>query len=83
MGNVISGKGSDASIPLSTQFQVSRSNIFRTTHVPSVHRTKVLVRTGRHTLSRVVLLQTAHSSANAGVLLGGRMHRERGSFRNN
>ena len=33
--------------------------------------------------SQVVLLQTAHYWANAGVLLGGRMHRERGSFRNN
>ena len=33
--------------------------------------------------SQVVLLQTAHSWANAGVLLGARMHRERGSFRNN
>ena len=33
--------------------------------------------------SQVVLLQTAHSWANAGVLLGGRMHQERGSFRNN
>ena len=32
--------------------------------------------------SQVVLLQTAHSWANAGVLLGARMHRERGSFRN-
>ena len=31
--------------------------------------------------SQVVLLQTAHSWANAGVLLGGRMHRERGSYR--
>ncbi len=36
----------------------------------------------------VVLLQTAHSWANAGVLLGARMlgypmHRERGSFRSN
>ena len=29
--------------------------------------------------SQVVLLQTAHSWANAGVLLGARMHRERGS----
>ena len=28
----------------------------------------------------VVLLQTAHSWANAGVLLGARMHRERGSW---
>ena len=27
--------------------------------------------------SQVVLLQTAHSWANAGVLLGARMHRER------
>ena len=33
--------------------------------------------------SQVVLLQTAHSWANAGVLLGARMHRERGSFRSN
>ena len=33
--------------------------------------------------SQVVLLQTAHSWANAGVLSGARMHRERGSFRNN
>ena len=33
--------------------------------------------------SQVVLLQTAHSWANAGVLLGARMHRERGSFRRN
>ena len=33
--------------------------------------------------AQVVLLQTAHSWANAGVLLGARMHRERGSFRNN
>ena len=32
---------------------------------------------------QVVLLQTAHSWANAGVLLDARMHRERGSFRNN
>ena len=32
--------------------------------------------------SQVVLLQTAHSWANAGVLLGARMHRERDSFRN-
>ena len=32
--------------------------------------------------SHVVLLQTSHSWANAGVLLGVRMHRERGSFRN-
>ena len=29
------------------------------------------------TVSKVVLLQTAHSWANAGVLLGARMHRER------
>ena len=33
--------------------------------------------------SQVVLLQTAHSWANAGVVLGARMHRERGSFRSN
>ena len=33
--------------------------------------------------SQVVLLQTAHSWANAGILLGWRMHQERGSFRNN
>ena len=33
--------------------------------------------------SQVVLLQTAHSWANAGVLLGARMHRERDSFRSN
>ena len=33
--------------------------------------------------SQVVLLQTAQSWANAGVLLGARMHRERGSFRSN
>ena len=33
--------------------------------------------------SQVVLLQTAHSWANAGVLLGARMHRERGSFLSN
>ena len=33
--------------------------------------------------SQVVLLQTAHDWANAGVLLGARMHRERGSFRSN
>ena len=33
--------------------------------------------------SQVVLLQTAHSWANAGVLLGACMHRERGSFRSN
>ena len=33
--------------------------------------------------SQVVLLQTAHSWANAVVLLGARMHRERGSYRNN
>ena len=33
--------------------------------------------------SQVVLLQTAHSWANAGVVLGARMHLERGSFRNN
>ena len=32
---------------------------------------------------QVVILQTAYSLANAGVLLGGRMQRERGSFRNN
>ena len=34
---------------------------------------------------QVVLLQTAHSDSwtNTGVLLGGRMCRERGSFRNN
>ena len=32
---------------------------------------------------QVVLLQTAHSWANAGVLLGARMHRERGNFRSN
>ena len=30
--------------------------------------------------SQVVLLQTAHSWANAGVLLGARMHRERVAF---
>ena len=30
--------------------------------------------------SQVVLLQTAHHWANAGVLLGARMHRERGAF---
>ena len=33
--------------------------------------------------SQVFLLQTAHSWANAGVLLGAHMHRERGNFRNN
>ena len=33
--------------------------------------------------SQVVLLQTAHYWANAGVLLGARMHREQGSLRNN
>ena len=39
---------------------------------------------GARTLkSQVVLLRTTHSWANARVLLGGRMHRERGSFRNN
>ena len=32
---------------------------------------------------QVVLLQTAYYWANAWVLLGGRMQRERGSFRNN
>ena len=32
---------------------------------------------------QVVLLQTAHYWANAGVLLGARMLRERGSFRSN
>ena len=32
--------------------------------------------------SEVVLLQTTHSWANAGVLLGAGMHLERGSFRN-
>ena len=32
---------------------------------------------------QVVLLQTAHYWANAGVLLCARMHRERGSFRSN
>ena len=36
-----------------------------------------------HSQSQVVLLQTAHYWANAGVLLGARMHRERGSFRSN
>ena len=30
--------------------------------------------------SQAVLLQTAHSWANAGVLLGARMHRERVAF---
>ena len=36
---------------------------------------------GREPLkSQVVLLQTAHSWANAGVLLGARMHRERVAF---
>ena len=36
---------------------------------------------GYHSLkSQVVLLQTAHSWANAGVLLGARMHRERVAF---
>ena len=30
--------------------------------------------------SQVVLLQTAHAWANAGVLLGARMHRERVAF---
>ena len=30
--------------------------------------------------SQVVLLQTAHSWANAGVLLGARVHRERVAF---
>ena len=39
--------------------------------------------TGDPLKSQVVLLQTAHSWANAGVLLGACMHRERGSFRNN
>ena len=33
--------------------------------------------------SQVVLLQTSHSWANAGVLMDASMHRERGSFRNN
>ncbi len=36
----------------------------------------------RHSL-KVVLPQTANSWANAGVLLGARMHRERGSFQTN
>ena len=31
-------------------------------------------------MSQVVLLQTAHSWASAGVLLGARMHRERVAF---
>ena len=35
---------------------------------------------GRSLKSQVVLLQTAHSWANAGVLLGARMHRERVAF---
>ena len=38
----------------------------------------------RAQVSQVVLLHTAHSWANAGVLLGARiMHRERGSFQSN
>ena len=37
----------------------------------------------RQDKSQVVLLQTAHSWANAGVFMGGRMHRERVAFETN
>ena len=39
-----------------------------------------IVTCGSSLKSQVVLLQTAHSWANAGVLLGARMHRERVAF---
>ena len=74
------------------QDNLESNSLLTSTHKPVLARAPssllnktilILSRNLKSLKSQVVLLQTAHSWANAGVLLGGRMHRERGSFRYN